>query len=400
MPPDRRVALLPEQCRAIGQQFPGIELFVQPSPIRCVSDEAYNAAGIELREDLTHCDVLLGIKEVPILQLIPEKTYFFFSHTFKKQPYNRQLLQTILQRNITLIDYECLTDSGNPPQRIIAFGKFAGIVGAYNVLWTYGKRNGLYDLKRAYTCLDRAEMRAEYEKIKLPPVKIVVTGTGRVGKGAMEVLDEVGIRQVSPEELLHETFREPVYVALRSQDYHRHKDGLPWNKQDFHQHPQDYESTFAPFTKAADLLITTAYWHPQAPRLFTRYDAQRKDFRMKVIADISCDVNGSVPATVRTSTILEPVYDYDPDFGEVKKPFSGENHLTVMAIDNLPCELPYDASQFFGNQLMEQVLPHLLNGDKHTILARATIAHNGQLTGYFSYLSDFVAEGVENGKLL
>ncbi len=393
VPPDRRVALLPEQCREIVSEYPEIEIFVQPSPIRCVPDEAYATKGFTLTEDLSDCDVLLGIKEVPIPQLIPDKMYFFFSHTVKKQKYNRRLLQTILQKNITLIDYECLTDG---QQRIIAFGRYAGIVGTYNGIWTYGKKYKLFDLKRACSCRYMAEMQQEYDKIKLPPVKIVVTGSGRVGKGVVEVLEDIHIREVTVQDFLQKTFKEPVFTVLRSQDYHRHKESLAWDAQDFRKNPANYRSLFAPFAKAADILITSAFWHPQAPLLFSKEEMQQKDFKIKVIADISCDVDGSVPCTVRTSTITDPVYDYNPATQQEEPPFSHPDNITVMAIDNLPCELPYDASAYFGNQFISQVLPHLLNGDKFHVLERATITRNGKLTPNFTYLTDFVAEDAIN----
>ncbi|QHT67445.1 alanine dehydrogenase [Rhodocytophaga rosea] len=394
VPPDRRVALLPHQCKEIVQLYPEVQIFVQPSPIRCVPDEQYSNAGILVMEDLSQCDVLFGIKEVPVAQLLPDKTYFFFSHTVKKQKYNRLLLQTILKRNITLIDYECLIDNDTNRQRIIAFGRYAGIVGAYNAFWTYGKKYQLFELKRARDCQDMQEMRQEYLKIQLPPIKIAVTGSGRVGKGVVEVLEAIGIQQVSPDAFLQKQYNKPVFTVLRSQDYHLHKSGNSWNAASFHLNPQEYNSSFYPFAAQADILITSAFWHPQAPLLFSKEDMLRKDFRIKVVADISCDVDGSVPCTVRTTTITDPVYDYDVVSREVKPPFSSAEHITVMAIDNLPCELPYDASGYFGHQLINQVLPHLLNGDKEGVLEKATITRNGQLTERYKYLSDFVSEYV------
>ncbi len=391
LPPDRRVALLPDQCAEVLKRYPEVQLVVQPNPHRCVPETEYMAAGCTVSEDMSSCDVLLGIKEVPVLSLVADKTYFFFSHTIKKQKHNRRLLQAILEKNITLIDYECLTDEAG--QRIIAFGRYAGIVGAYNAFWTYGKKYGLYDLKRAYECRDRAEMEGEYAKIGLPPIKIILTGTGRVGKGALEVLQGIGIRQVSPAELLKQFFHEPVFAVLRSQDYHQHRDGRPWDSADFHRNPQHYISHFKDFTQAADLFIATAYWHPAAPVLFTTADMQQESFRLRVVADITCDIDGSIPCTVRSSSIPDPVYDCNRFTGEVLRAFSGPEHISVMAIDNLPCELPLDASRYFGEQLIGNVLPHLIHPGPAdgNVLPRATIATQGQLTKRYGYLSDFVA---------
>lgn len=392
IPPDKRVALLPHQCIEVMKLFPQIEVYVQPSPVRCVTDNEYEAAGVAVTENLSHCDILFGIKEVPVSQLIDNKIYFFFSHTVKKQKYNRHLLQTILKKNITLVDYECLTNNVTTRQRIIAFGKYAGIVGAYNAFWTYGKKYKIYDIKRAYACYNMAEMKEEYKKICLPPIKIAITGSGRVGKGVQEVLQDLMFAKVTPQAFLNEAFNAPVYTVLQSEDYHQHKDGLAWNSLDFHQNPQNYFSLFAPFTKQADILITSAFWHPKAPRLFYEADMKQPEFRIRVISDISCDVDGSVPCTVKTTTINDPVYDYDPATGQVMAPFSSPNAITVMAIDNLPCELPYDASAYFGQQLINNVLPLLIYSDKEAVIERATITRYGKLMPDYQYLEDFVKE--------
>ncbi len=392
VPPDHRVALLPAQCAEVMKSYPGLEILVQPSPDRCVPDGAYAKAGCTLTEDMTGCDVLFGIKEVPIPSLIPGKMYFFFSHTIKKQKYNRRLLQTILEKNITLIDYECLTDENG--QRIIAFGRYAGLVGAYNAFLTYGRKYGLYKLKRAWECRDRAEMEAEYAKIKVPPIRIVVTGSGRVGQGALEVLTSIGIRRVSPEEFLQRIFEEPVFTLLQSRDYHVHREGKLWDSAGFYRNPQQYTSTFKIFAQTADMLIASAYWNPNAPALFSKDDMAESTFRIRVVADITCDIEGSVPSTVRASTITDPVFDYDRLHHTVAPAFSDPDHISVMAIDNLPCELPLDASQYFGEQLIRNVLPHLLEPLKDTtgVIRRATVATGGRLTPGYGYLEDFVRE--------
>jgi alanine dehydrogenase len=396
VPPDKRVALLPHQCIEVMRLYPQIEVYVQPSPVRCVADEEYKAAGIPVTEDLSVCDVLFGIKEVPVSQLIENKTYFFFSHTVKKQKYNRHLLQTILKKNITLVDYECLTDNEIKLQRIIAFGKYAGIVGAYNAFWTYGKKYELYDIKRAYGCYNLEEMKEEYAKIQLPPVKIALTGSGRVGKGVLEVLQDLQITEVSPQAFVNDEFDKPVYTVLNSRDYHSHQEGTVWSSQDFHQNPQNYISSFTPFALQADILITSAFWHPKAPRLFSRELMQQPEFRIRVIADISCDVDGAVPCTLKTTTITDPVYDFNRFTGEVLAPFTGKDNISVMAIDNLPCELPYDASAYFGQQLISSVLPLLIHQDPEKVIERATITHGGKLTRHYQYLKDFVTEQPEN----
>ncbi|MGI4833754.1 MAG: NAD(P)-dependent oxidoreductase [Janthinobacterium lividum] len=389
-PPDRRVALTPKKCAELQATYPGLRVRVQPSPHRAFADQEYRDLGLEVEEDLTPCDVLLGVKEVPIIELLPGKTYLFFSHTIKLQPRNRALLRAVLALGITLIDYELLANAAG--ERVVAFGYWAGVVGAYNGLLTYGRKHGLYTLKPAWQCVDREDMQEEFFKVKrLPPIKIAVTGSGRVAQGAVEVLGRMGLRRVSVYDYLYLNFNEPVYTQLRSSDYNRRRDGRVWDTPNFHQDPRAYESTFGQYLPVTDLLIACAYWDPAAPRLFAEADTQRLGFKLNTIADVTCDVDGSIPLTQCSTTIEAPAFDYDPASGQLGPPYSGAAHITVMAVDNLPCELPRNASRDFGRQLLDQVFPHLLAGDPAGVLARATIASGGHLQARFAYLAGYVA---------
>ncbi|MBX9853299.1 MAG: NAD(P)-dependent oxidoreductase [Cytophagaceae bacterium] len=391
VPPDKRVPLLPEQCVQVMAQYPHVSIAVQPSDIRCIGNKEYADAGIPLQEDLSDYDILMGVKEVPIHLLIPNKTYTFFSHTLKKQPHNQKLLQTVLEKKITLIDYECLKDTkGN---RILAFGRFAGIVGAYNAFLFYGVKYKLYDLKRAYECFDFEEMKEELDKVKIPNVKIILTGGGRVGNGAREILDYLKIRKVPCEYFLHKKFDEPVYTQLNSADYHIAKNQASFDREDFHKNPSKYECTFKQFLNKADILIAGAYWDPLAPKLFSNEDLKKNDFSIKMIADITCDINGSIPTTVKASTILEPVYDYNRSTFGLEAPFSNTDNITIMAVDNLPGEVPRDSSRDFGLQLINNVFPHLLTSDELKIVEKATIAQTGKLKPDFQYLNDYSIGG-------
>ena len=390
IPPDKRVPFTPLQAEEIMQRYPAVKMVCHRSSFRCFRDEEYRELEIPVFDQMEHCDILMGIKEVQLADLIANKTYLFFSHTIKKQPYNKRLLQEILKKKIRLIDYEALRDTqGN---RLVAFGRYAGIVGAYNGLWTYGKRFNLFTLRRALECFDVNDLKLELRKATLPPIKITLTGAGRVGKGAMETLDTAGIRKVNPQDFLTRTFDEPVYVQLGSADYHSRKEGGHFNREEFHKHPEFYQSHFEAFTKVTDLLLAGAYWNPKAPLLFTRQDMVSPYFRIKVIADITCDINGSIPSTKRASSIDDPLYDYDPVTDSVLTPLSGEKYVTVMAIDNLPCELPRSASEEFGRDLIDRILKPLLSEDPEGIIARGTIAENGNLTSHFEYLRDYVSE--------
>lgn len=388
IPADKRVPFTPLQVEEIEQRFPFVKVKCQESDARCFSDDEYRALGIDISNDITDCNILMGIKEVPPSLLIPGKTYLMFSHTIKKQPYNRILLQSALEKGVRLIDYEALKDKqGN---RLVAFGRYAGIVGAYNCLWAYGKRFGGYSLRRAFECFDVNDLKLELRKAKLPAIKIVLTGGGRVGKGAMESLDTAGIRKVSVADFLSRSFEEPVYVQLHSSDYHRRMEGGHFNRSEFHQHPERYESFFSAFTRITDMLIAGAFWNPQAPVLFTNEQMQAPDFKIKVIADITCDINGSIPSTKVASTIADPLYDYNPVSGSVFPPISSPAYVTVMAVDNLPCELPRSSSEEFGRDLIDRILKPLLTGDPEGIIDRGTITNSGVLTEHFQYLKDYV----------
>lgn len=388
-PPDKRVPLTPEQCRFINESMPGVQVVVQPSEIRCFSDSDYAAHGVSLSEDLSACDVLMGIKEVNVEDLLPGRIYFFFSHTIKKQPYNRNLLAEVVRKGIQLVDYEVLTDRNG--MRIIGFGRFAGLVGAYNGFRAYGLRNRLFDLKPAFLCRNMEEMEEELAGVEIPPIRIAVTGGGRVAGGVCELLDKAGVSQLSVEQYLAGVKADrPVYVQLNPADYNRHHLGLAFDQLHFYNYPVEYTGTFDRFLPCTDILIGAAYWDPRAPVLFTPDDVKRSDFRISVIADITCDIDGSIPTTRRASTIDEPFYDFDPLTGDLRDPFSHPDHITVMAVDNLPCELPRDASVDFGRNLIEKVIPCLTGDDPGEMILRASITKEGSLTDRFSYLQDYV----------
>ena len=388
VPIDRRVPLTPTQVGEILEDYFNVEIYCQRSEVRCFPDAEYESVGAKLVDNVSDCDVILGVKEVPIDMLADGKTHFFFSHTIKKQEYNRGLLQEILKRKIRLIDWECLTDKNN--QRLIAFGRYAGIVGAYNGILTFGKRYNLFELRPAHECFDLEDMQMEYTKVALPPVKIAVTGGGRVSKGAMEVLNGMGIRKVSPAEFLNEYFNGPVYTQLNTRDYNRRTGSGGFDRDEFYKDPTLYESAFLPYARKADLLIAGAFWDPRAPVLFTREDILENDFKIRVIADITCDIEGSIPSTKQPSTIDDPIYDFNPSNDRVEAPFRDEANLTVMAVDNLPCELPRNASEDFGKEFLKHILPNLIGEDTDEIIGRATITDNGELTALYKYLQDFV----------
>lgn len=390
-PPDARVPLSPEQCLRVMEEYPNVEIRVQKSPIRAFKDKEYSGLGIPVVDELDDCNIIMGVKEVNIEDLIPNKHFFFFSHTIKKQPYNRGLLQAIIEKNIQLTDYEVLTDKED--KRIIGFGRYAGIVGCYNGFLTYGLKHDLYDLKPAHKCDDRKEMEKELSKINLPKnTKIALTGFGRVGHGALEVINELPITEVSPEEFLNNSFEEPVFTHLGIADYVARDDGKDFDRDVFFENGSGHYSTFPRYLNETDIFIASHFWKAGSPYIFKREDLKENDVRVSVVADISCDIDGPVASTIRPSTIADPIYGYHPE-KEEEVDFTDKEAIAVMAVDNLPCELPKDASIDFGNELIKQVFPVLFGDDPHNIIERGSeTTKTGELSNHFEYLSDYLED--------
>ena len=386
-PPDRRVVFSPLKLKEFKDNFPEAILKVEPSAIRVFSDDAYQEKGIEVTDNMTDCDVLIGVKEVPIEALIPNKKYFFFSHTIKKQPYNRALIQAVLSKNIELYDHETIVkDNG---MRLIGFGRYAGIVGAYNGFRAIGLKLNTFHLPKALTLSGQSELISELKNIELPNIKILLTGNGKVAYGAKEMLDAMKITQVSVTEYLHNSFKEPVYCLADVLDYNKRKDHQVLDNFDFYKHPENYESDFMRFATVTDFFIAGHFYGNGAPYLFTKEDAKSKEFKIQYVADISCDVNGPVASTIRASTIASPLYGYHPAT-ESEVDYKDKEAIVVMAVDNLPCELPKDASEGFGELFLKNVIPAFFNNDEEGVLQRAKMTEKGKLTKRFSYLQAYV----------
>ncbi|MEA3316648.1 MAG: NAD(P)-dependent oxidoreductase [Bacteroidota bacterium] len=391
-PPDKRVAVTPPQVIKILERFSNVEIFIQPSDLRCYKDAEYKYLNLNLKEDLSDCDILIGVKEVEKSTLIANKTYMFFAHVAKKQAYNRELLQEIVKKNINLIDYEYLTDYDG--SRIVAFGRWAGIVGAYNGLRARGIRNDSFSLKPANECKDMEEMFAGLKMVNLKPKKILVTGGGRVAMGAMETLSVLNIKEVSAYDFLNKEFDEAVICRLDPKNYVKHKGGMEFNLDHFFKRPEEYVSTFEQYTKVADIYIACHFWDPKSPVFITKEDMQKPEFNISVIADVSCDVDGPIASTLRASTIADPFYGYNPKTGKEEAAFTNKDNITVMAVDNLPGELPRNSSADFCNKLLDDVFPFLFGNDDKNIIERGTITKNGELTEKFKYLQNYL-EGKE-----
>ena len=386
-PPDRRVVFTPEELVRLQAQFPMAEVKVESSDIRIFSDEEYTNLGISVTSDLTDCEVLFGVKEIPVDALISNKKYFFFSHTIKKQTYNRKLLQAILDKNIELYDHETIVDATN--KRLIGFGRYAGIVGAYNGFRGFGMKYDLFNLPKAETLKNQADLLARLKRQTLPNIKIVVTGYGKVGMGIKEMIDGMKIKEVNVDDFLTKNFSSPVYTQIDVLDYNKRLDDKILDKKDFYQNPENYTSDFERFSKVADVFIAGHFHGNGAPDILTNTMLNAPDCKIKVVADVSCDVDGPIACTLKASTIADPFFGYLP-FEHKEVSYTHPGSILVMSVDNLPCELPKDASEGFGEMFMEHVIPAFFNDDKDGILHRAKITENGKLTPRFAYLQEYV----------
>jgi len=387
IPADNRVALTPAQCKWILKNSTDIRIIAESSKDRCYSDKEYSQAGVSVQTDLSSCDILFGIKEVPVNNLMAGKTYLFFSHTRKQQSFNQHLFHTIMDKGITLIDYECLEHLDG--QRIIGFGFFAGIVGAHNGIMAYGNRSRSFNLGRVFHVRDYRELIHTYFGLKLPPVKIAVTGSGRVAHGILEIMNLMDVQEVEPAEFLSRDFTYPVYVHLKGAQLYTHHTQRTYSREDFHAHPESYDCLFKSYLSQTDILMNGIYWEPRMPRLFEMEDLAKDNFRIRTIADITDDTGGSVPCNLGDAKKEDPIYGVDRKTGTRIAPYQAEG-LDMMAVGNLPNELPRDASRYFGEQLIKYVLNDIIQGNSD-MLNRATMVKAGKLTAHFDYLTDYAA---------
>ncbi len=386
-PPDRRVVFSPSELLELTRMYPQASVKIESSDIRVFPDIDYKEKGFEIVEDLSDCDVLLGVKEVPLDALLPNKKYFFFSHTIKKQAYNRKLLQACIDKNITLFDHETVVNEKHT--RLIGFGRYAGIVGAYNGIRAFGLKFELFQMPKAETLINQTALLSQLKKLILPSIKIVLTGKGKVAMGAKEMLDGMKIKEVSVADYLSKTYTYPVYTIIDVEEYNSNANGLPFDKEAFYADAKDYVSNFERFTKVSDIFMAGHFYGNGAPVILSREMLAAPTCKIKVVADISCDIDGPIACTLRASTIADPNYGYLPSEHKEVDMFH-PSAIVVMAVDNLPCELPKDASEGFGEMFLEHVIPAFFNDDATGVLARAKITENGKLTPRFHYLQDYL----------
>ena len=387
-PVDNRVALSPEQVAQLNHEYPDSEIVVQSSDIRAFSDEEYLKAGVKVVNDVSDCDVLFGIKEAKISSLISDKHYFFFGHIAKMQEYNRPLLQAFLQKGITFSDYEYLVDDDN--NRLCAFGWWAGVVGVYYTLRGYGLKVNAFELPKPDIKFTLDQLIQNLKGVSLPKVKILVTGNGRVSRGAQHVLQSIGAIRLQDDEFLNDNQVEGLSYCVANVDkLVCKKDGSKFERKDFSENPQTYKSNFMRWARHTDILISAHYWAPDAPVYLSKEELRSKENRIVMIGDVTCDIMGSIKSTIRPSTHAEPYYDYNPETGEEEPLFRNSQNITVMAVDTCPNALPMDASKYFGDMLIPHVFRPLLERKESKVIDGATIVKSGAITSRFSYLSKF-----------
>ena len=415
---ERRVPLIPEDVKTLREKH-GINTIIQPSNIRVFPDEDYRNAGALVQEDLSSCKVVFAVKEIPKTFFEPNKTYVFFSHTIKGQSYNMPMLKQMMDLRCTLIDYERIVDDNN--RRLIFFGRFAGIAGMVDTLWAFGQHLKEYHgvetpfvkVKQAYQYGTVEEVKKHLqtigEEIKKNPLPDIITpciigfaGYGNVSRGAQEILDILPIKEVKPEELpsIYNSLSNNCIYKVVFKEEHMVKpisSDQEFNLQDYYNHPEKYHSIFNKYIPYLTILMNCIYWDPRYPRLVTKKDLKEIEHNLQVIGDISVDIEGAIEATVKATTPDNPVFTYNPDTNTFKDGYN-EDGVVIMAIDNLPCELPADSSREFSKALLPFVPPivkadYTMDFDKLELpseVKKAVILHKGELTPDYKYIHKFL----------
>ena len=382
---ENRTPFSPSQVSIILNKFSNIKIIVQPSNRRCFKDEDYQKAGAQITDDLSSANIIFGVKEVDISALIEGKTYLFFSHTSKVSQYigqtlkddaiiyKKELLKEVIKKKITLIDYENIREISGEGYRYLGFGRFAGIIGTYNTLNLYLKLFNKKSLPRAFEINNYKEIKKLISKQNFNKIKILLTGSGRASKGSIELLKQANIKQVSINDYLNNKYDKAVFCKISAKEHVEKKDGKEISK-------------VKNYLFETDMFIACHYWEPKFPKFF--YSNQINKFKnLKIIGDITCDINGAIPTTIRSTSIAKPYYSID--INTMKEIDLSDKGIAVMAVDNLPSELPRDASEEFGSGVISEVLPSLINKDDGRI-NRATTASNGKFFKNFSYLNNFI----------
>jgi alpha-aminoadipic semialdehyde synthase len=422
---ERRVPIVPQDAKELKEEH-DLRFLVQPSDTRVFREEEYTAAGALIQQDLSPSDVIVGVKEIPPTLLIPGKTYVFFAHVIKGQPYNMPMLQRLMDLRATLIDYEKVTDEQD--RRLIFFGRHAGWAGMIDTLWALGQRLNCEQIETpfntirqayAYDNLDAAReaVRQAGDRIRdeglptgLAPLVVGFAGYGNVSQGAQDIFDLLPHEVIEPDELAEVFEREPdphtLYKVIFKEEHMVESldPDRPFVLQDYYDYPERYRSRFADYLPYLTVLLNGIYWEEKYPRLVTKEDLRRlfrgpEQPRMRVVGDVSCDVGGAIEFNVQCTEPGDPIYVYNPLTGEVVMG-CGVTGVVVLAVDILPSELPREASIDFS-AVLKQFLPAIAHTDYDLPfgeldlppeIRRAVILHRGKLTPDYEYLSSHLED--------
>jgi len=420
---ERRTPITPRHAEKLIRDE-GLDVVAQASPKRVFSDQEYKDAGTKVAQTLDECPVIFGVKEIPEKAFEKDKTYVFFSHVIKGQSYNMPMLKKMMELGCNLIDYECIVDDQD--KRLIFFGKYAGLAGMINSLWSLGQRlkeygysdnpflnvkqaryyNSLQEAKAAVSGVGRQIAEKGLPK-DLQPLTIGFTGYGNVSVGAQEIANLLPTKEITPGQLLDLHKREHIpkniiyKVIFKEEDISKHKANKEFDLQDYYRNPQDYENNFEQYIPHLTVLMNCMYWDSRYPRIVTKnylkklFESGRP--KLTVIGDITCDPDGSIECTHKGTEIEDPVFVYDPDTGKPSMGFTG-NGILVMAVDILPSELPRDSSMTFANALYPFIKP-IAEADYGVVfnqlqlppaIKKALILHQGKLTPDYKYISKYL----------
>ena len=418
---ERRTPIIPAHVKNFNEQH-DIHTIVQPSPIRIFSDDAYRKVGATIEEDMSPASVIFAVKEIPLSCFQPQKTYVFFSHTIKGQTYNMPMLKKMMDLQCNLIDYEKIADDRN--RRLVFFGHYAGLAGMIDSLWALGQRltsqgfaTPLADIKQTIAYHDLEEVKDHFKLIgkqilkngfpsSLAPIVIGLAGYGHVSQGAQEILDSLPVKELEPADLLKKAntlSSNYIYKVVFKEEHmvEPNQATASFDLQDYYQHPEKYHSVFDRYLPHLTILMNCIYWNRQYPRLVTKdyvKSMQLDDMRLQVIGDISIDLNGAVEFTEKATTPDAPTFVYDPQSDSITDGIAGKG-IAVMAVDNLPCELPKESSKKFSKALYDFV-PAIAKADYRVPfnvcqlppeVKKAVILYHGKLTEKYTYLEQYLS---------
>jgi len=420
---ERRVPLIPEHLKKLREKQ-GVTSIVQPSQIRAFLDKKFSEAGATVQNDLLACPIVFAVKEIPIDFFEPGKTYVFFSHTIKGQKHNMPMLKRMMDLGCTLIDYEKIVD--NQGRRLLFFGRFAGLAGMVDTLWAFGQRlqwenidTPFNDIKQTIQYKDLEDIKEQVARIgkkiaahglpqSLTPLIVGFAGYGNVYKGTQEIIDLLPVQELAPHEI-ESVFKNPSHNSVYKVVFKEKHMVEPissddtFDLQEYYQHPENYRSVFEAYLPHLTILMNCIYWDKQYPRLVTKAYlkqsfAQKNRLRLRVIGDISCDINGAIECTEKETTPDNPVFVYHPLSDEITDGYAGDG-VVIMAVDNLPCELPRESSQAFSTTL-SRFIPDLANADFSEEnfdalqlppeIKNAIIVYHGKLTPNYQYIAKYL----------